>query len=180
MNDTYEGPERSGALKGVLDSRLVSGPEDLPDGPLSDFYHYWVGKMADSGLPARLDIDAAELPNLLRHLMLVDVVPTEDRRRFRFRLMGEQHIAVAGRNMTGEMMDEALESDAAQVEASYNLVAEARTPHYWRHRFLTGGGSDLTYERALFPLADDGGTVDTIVSVLIHTVPPSQLPDVSY
>lgn len=180
MNDSFEGPVQTGLLKGVLDSRLVNGPEDLPDGPLSDFYHYWVGKMADSGLPSRHEIDAAELPNLLRHLMLVDVVPTEDGRRFRFRLMGEQHIAVAGRNVTGQFMDEALETDVDEVQASYDLVADTRKPHYWRHRFLIVGGEKLTYERTLFPLADDGGTVDTVVSVLVHTVPPSRLPEVSY
>ena len=60
-------------------------PDALSDSRLQDGLDCWGGKLAGRSMAARADIDPVEIPSLLQHLMLVDVVANG---RFRYRLIG--------------------------------------------------------------------------------------------
>ena len=49
---------------------------ELSDCPpvLADLYEYWQSRRRGDGLPARGDIDPVDIPALLEHLILVDVL----------------------------------------------------------------------------------------------------------
>ena len=80
------------------------------------FYRYWEAKrqQADSvarRMPAKRDIDPAEIKPFLPFIQIVDVVPDADHplgRRLVYRLVGEMEIEVRGFNPTGRTVDEAL------------------------------------------------------------------------
>src|SRR5579885_3127635 len=55
----------------------------IRDDRLQQVYDYWRGKTGARGLPSRRDIDPTEIPHLLPHLMLVDVLGNG---RYRYRL----------------------------------------------------------------------------------------------
>ena len=44
------------------------------DDRLRQTYEYWRGKAGARPLPSRSDIDPVEIPRLLPHIMLVDVI----------------------------------------------------------------------------------------------------------
>ena len=61
-----------------------------------DLYHYWLAKRGDRAMPARKDINPAEIPVLLPYLVIVD--KAED--RFRYRLVGTAVVEQFGHDFT--------------------------------------------------------------------------------
>ncbi len=164
-----------------LKDLMVMSEDDVSVGTHRDFYKFWQ-TFADAGrLPARADLDPAHWRRVLAQIMLVDVErfgpagesaapgSADSDLRFRFRLMGDHHVEVVGRNMTGEYLHEALELDADAIITRYASVAHQRRPHLWRNNYLSFQRRTLGYERVAFPFANDGQTVDLIVSLLTPT-----------
>jgi hypothetical protein len=63
-----------------------------------DLYRYWDSKRAGRAIPARHDIDPAEMRHLLPHLSLVEATIEG---RFRYRLVGTRVVQDLGRDVTG-------------------------------------------------------------------------------
>lgn len=143
---------------------------DLPcrTDTLRRVYGYWQGKLRPQRLPARRDIDPLDLPGLLPSLTLVDVESASGRRRFRYRLMGESHVAVLGLNATGRYADDIwqISRDGCGIVSRYEAVCERRQAHYWMRSFIDRSKSWRYYERVIMPLAGDGQTVDMLLAAL--------------
>jgi hypothetical protein len=136
------------------------------------FFDYWGGKARDGRLPGRQDIDPLDIPELLPHIAMYDVVRDADRLRFRIRLLGTANVQLMGSDCTGEFLDEQMNAqDGARVAASYRSVAEEGRPHYWRSFLVTPGREHVHYERLLLPLAADGRTVDVLVALFLALEP---------
>lgn len=74
-------------------------PADYPS-VLSDLHSYWQSRCRGEGIPARADIDPIDIPALLEHLILVDVL--QNPLDFRYRLVGGHIVQHSGRNVQGQ------------------------------------------------------------------------------
>ena len=85
---------RDGKFKSQ-DGRSVSGWPQV----LADLHAYWQQKCSGRTYPTRADIDPIDIPALLEHLLLADVL--HDPLDFRYRLVGGHIVEHAGRNVQG-------------------------------------------------------------------------------
>ena len=80
-------------------------------------------------LPARADLEPMDIPQLLPHLMLIEVHRESSRLRFRFRLIGSAVCQYAGRNWTGRYLDDPDYGPGAKaVTGYYTQVVDSRQP----------------------------------------------------
>jgi hypothetical protein len=130
-----------------------------------DAYSYWLDKCGDRSMPRRSDVRPEELRALLPHIFLVDIggSPLE----FRFRLVGSEITALAGKEYTGLAVNEAdYGPQWGRIHKSYLNVAVSRRPEVdfynapWRDREF------LYYERLVAPLSSDGEDVDMLFGCL--------------
>jgi hypothetical protein len=143
---------------------------DLSDPRLQRFYEYWRSKHRGDRLPGRQDIDPLEIPDLLPHVSMLDVVGDGASMRFRFRLVGTANVRIAGREHTGAFIEDVFEhADAARFHAAYRAIVETREPHSWLTSAAVRGNPPVRYARVMVPLATDGKTVDMLMGVFFLT-----------
>ena len=71
----------------------------IKDKRLLALYSYWESKRGDRSMPARADIDPAEIPSLLSIILLMD---TSTAGEYRYRLVGTEIVRWLGRDTTGQ------------------------------------------------------------------------------
>lgn len=130
---------------------------------------YWQRKRGDARFPARRDIDPLEIPSLLRHVLLLERVPTAAAPGYgwRFRLVGTS-VAILYGEHTGKLMEEAMKARIARrnrgvVEEAVKRNAPMRA--IGRTRFY--GPEWLVGEALVAPLSSDGEVIDMIFSVVV-------------
>src|SRR5258708_15692485 len=106
------------------------------DDRLREAYEYWRRKAGARLLPSRSDIDPVEIPRLLPHVMLVDVMGAA---LYRYRLIGTEIATAMGVNATGRLVHEMLLEDGyrAYVLDLYNTVVRERRALYTENVFLS-------------------------------------------
>lgn len=106
-------------------------------------------------MPARGDIEPADIPRLLPALVIAEVEPSP--LRFRMRLVGTEVVTMCGCDITGLYLDE-IGPDAIQdtLTADFTEVVSERRPTYRRRRYWSKDTRFLSYERLLMPLGDAG------------------------
>lgn len=123
---------------------------------------YWRSKLRDGRLPARAQLDPAEMKTLLPFVYLIGV--EEEPRRFRYRLIGTQIVRWSGGDATGRHADDPFcgEGRFALIEL-YQTVTRAGAPVLtpWQPAVL--GGSPMLFSRLLLPLSSDGARIDMIL-----------------
>lgn len=135
---------------------------------LRQFDFLWRSSAQGGQVPGRRHFDPARIQELMPHLMLVDVVAQDARRRFRVRMAGHHHVAVVGDNPAGRYIDEG----AGSVELGYasaavlHDVVEAAAPLYLHHRVQFSRDRFLDAEGAIYPLADDGERIERLIAVI--------------
>jgi DNA-binding NarL/FixJ family response regulator len=127
---------------------------------------YWEAKHGARTMPRRRDIDPAELPkHLLPQLQLIDVV--DGGRRFHFRLVGTAIVEEFGREYTGKYTDDLIAAQYVDaLHACYRLAIETHRPVFVRSRYSTSREMDVTANRLLMPLSEDGEQVSMILCAL--------------
>jgi len=129
---------------------------------------YLASKAPAGGIPGRQDIDPVELKSILSYINLFDVVRDEDRMRFRFRLVGSAQSEALGRDCTGRFIDEIFPGRSAEpIEAVMRHVVDTRVPHYDEFAAPFPERKHVHFQRALFPLAGDGYTVDMLIAAYV-------------
>jgi hypothetical protein len=124
---------------------------------------YWLHIRGDRAMPSRREFEPADVPALLPHLQLVDIVGG----RFRYRLVGTALVDAFGHDYTGQYPDEMFESDrGAFICQVFGAVREARRPMFLRSRYVTTRDVDLFADRLYMPLSRDGHEVDMILGAL--------------
>ena len=137
---------------------------------LQALYHYWQSIHPVAGLPGRKSLDPTAIPTLLPSIWLLDV----QRKPFRlkYRLVGTHIVQLVGDDPTGRWLDEAhphLAEDPSPLER-YREVASTGAPSHRRGKpmiFLTHTADYTEIESAIFPLAQDGRTIDTLLCCTI-------------
>jgi hypothetical protein len=124
---------------------------------------YWQRVRGGRAMPSRRDIDPADMPALLPHLQLVDIVDG----RFRYRLVGTALVDAFGRDYTGEYPDAMFETARGPFICQvFTAVCEARRPMFLRSHYVTTRNLDLVADRLYLPLSRDGKAVDMILGAL--------------
>lgn len=127
---------------------------------------YWADKRGDRALPLRSDLDPVEIPQLLRHLILIDVL--DGPRDYRYRLMGDEILTRVTPGLKGRRFREIDgKGPGTGLWESMTRVVNTGLPRYGRagyagpHRY-TAGVNDL-----LLPFSEDGSTVSQVLVVAL-------------
>lgn len=145
-------------------ARALEAPENES---LREFYSYWDGKRQDdTSIPTRKSIDPVEIPRLLKHIFLTDVVHEGDQVRFRYRLIGTGIVEKSEKNHTGRYIDELNPDPDSAMRRQYDDVYYRRPLYlredtaYWYERDF------VSYRCLLLPLSEDGRNVTHMVGLL--------------
>ncbi len=140
---------------------------------LRDIYRYWRGKCREGAFPSRADIDPTEIPALLPHVFLIDVV--EDGRDFRYRLVGTHIIESVGFEFTGQLVSEFMRDREEALRAhDYHRLVESREPRHVIGNMVAFGRDNMRCERVLCPLSSDGEAIDMIFGGLLFQLDREQ------
>jgi len=125
----------------------------LGDPLIEALYRYWLSKSAGRPMPEKRDLDPTDIPTLLPHILLWEVLSEGG---YRCRLAGTRIVEVHGRELKGMTAAELHGTANAEIQAEYDQVARTLTPHYversmsWYHREYR------RYKRLLLPLGRNG------------------------
>ena len=119
-------------------------------------YDYWNKKRGTRAMPARLEIDPAELPApMLPYVFMVDL--SGDPPRWRYRLIGTEIVARLGLEPTGQFLDDVLGTKYWRyLDALNDDVFEHKRPIYTETLLHAENGNVLLTKRFLVPLAHLG------------------------
>lgn len=127
---------------------------------LDALYGLWK-KQAGDRLPARAQLSPEALRRWMGHLAIVRLVGPEP--RFRVDLVGTRIVELDGVDSTGHYLDEIASKPAVEVLLEpYRTVLETGRPQV--HRFTPDHRPLTSVLRLLLPLADDGVTIDRILT----------------
>ena len=144
------------------DALTISEPRIL------ELHAYWERIAAGRRMPSRKDLDPADLPRLLPHLMLVDVQPGD---RYRYRLIGTENVFEHGIDATGRYVDEVVPGleYKEHVLKLYGECVRERRPVYSESEFLSPVGfkTERLLKVLLLPLSEDGETVNMVLVIQI-------------
>lgn len=136
-----------------------------------DFLDYYIGIHPAAALPARAAFDPTAIPRLLPNLVLAEVVRQSDPAipRFRIKVAGEEVVQALRMPLIGRFLDEIANTNEPTARfpiESRHSVAETGCMIYRRGQPRMRFSLDYAeVEYAHCPLAEDGVTVDHIVTI---------------
>lgn len=114
-------------------------------------------------MPARRDFDPSEVPTLLPHVQLVDLVDG----RYRYRLVGTELVRAFGRDYTGQFPDDMFPGPRGRMICEvFGRVWGARQPMFLRSKYITTRNLDLLANRLYLPLSDDDREVNMLLGAV--------------
>lgn len=133
---------------------------------------YLASKAPPGKLPGRQHIDPSEIPDLLPHIALIEVVPqAAGDPRYRIRLAGTQVVDILGVDGTGKFVDELLTTDeGAEIIRAYREILHTRQPQYLAGNLRASGRGHVPFRRVAFPLARNGEDVDMLLFMFVRGV----------
>jgi hypothetical protein len=127
-------------------------------------FDYWQSKRGQRIAPAWREIDPGEIPRLLPHLCVSEVLT--DPFDLRFRIVGTFVADAAGKDFTGLTFSSMrITTGRALWQQHYLRVVEGRRPAYGRYRAEIG--PDIVYyaDHGAFPISNDGIAVQRIIEI---------------
>lgn len=145
----------------------MSFEAQLDDPLLREIYAYWRRKRAARRMPSRRQIDPAEIPRLLPHLVISEAV--DGGRCFRYRLVGTAIARTIGFDPTGRSVDDvASGSYGAYINGLHRRSCEERVPIFAASPFIGAArGRQYFARRLALPLSEDDDAVNQILSMVI-------------
>ncbi len=137
-------------------------PSDIEDAELRELYEYWRSKHRSNRLAARTDIDPIEIPGLLKHIAILEVVgEAED---FVFALAGSRIEDVHERSLKGVSLRQL--RDAFEVAPGMDEYVEAvrsREPQYQDASLTVFGKVHWACRCLILPLSSNGESVEALL-----------------
>ena len=166
MNTATPPGSGSDASSGQLAYRFDIPLSEVGSAPIRGFDAYWRGKTKDGRLPARDDIDPAEIVPLLPDIVLLNV--EWEPFRCRVRLRGTRAEQFRPVEQTTKYLDEGTVFDPGRREdyiAEMKFVATSRRPAFAQDWMTTRFGAVRDIFAGIWPLASDGTKVDMLVVI---------------
>ena len=148
----------------------MSFAEKLDEPLLAELHSYWSARRRGRKVPARADIDPVDIPQLLPHLTLTEMVPAQTARgfRIRYRLAGTEIESHFGCPLTNRYLDELVAGPF--VDFAMDLHERVRTekaPAYTEVLFGSDGTDPLRVKRLMLPLSENGEVVNLMLAGVI-------------
>lgn len=136
---------------------------DHLDEPLRAMYAYWRSKRGGRTMPRRQSIEPSEIPRLLPHIMITEVI--DHGARFRYRLSGGAVTEAFGRSLTNQYVDELLRGRYRDfIVGLYLDVCRNRRSVFCESRYR-GKSAGVTTKRLLMPLSEDDIEVNQVLAI---------------
>ncbi len=130
-----------------------------------DALRYWERIRGNRAMPARSDLDPLDIPKLLAHVMLVDVL--REPLDFRFRLIGTEVQYIISRNYQGVRFSELPHMTRGnQVWSDYEGVVVTRAPATASVSYVGADQYIRAIRHCLMPLSTDGEHVNMIFAAV--------------
>lgn len=127
-------------------------------------------------LPGSQHLDPNAFKPLLPYTNLVEVEGRGEQRRFRFVLVGTMQTLIAGRDITGLYIEDAvLPEFLDRIRGNMTACVEQREALYDAFAMPHPDRDFIRTERIYFPLARDGVTVDTLL--ILNGYPDDEDPE---
>ena len=117
-------------------------------------------------MPARVDIEPAQLASVLPLLVLIDV--EKDPFRFKVRLMGSENVKVLGEDMTGKYLENLVGYEKLRDKMIW--LVENRLPYLSCDKVDWKAKSYMSYHALGLPLSDNDRDVNMILFGLHYFV----------
>jgi len=148
--------------------------EQLDEPLLVELHDYWTRVRRGRECPVRSDIDPIEIPHLLPHLAITEIVgdqSTGREFRIRYRLAGTQIEQHFGCSLTNQYLDDLIQGPFIDfIDSLYSELIHTRLPHYSESTFgLSGEADALRAKRLLLPLSDDQKHVNMVLGGVIFS-----------
>ena len=142
--------------------------EEARSSSLRQFYAYWQQKRGDRALPAKSNIDPAEIKDILPYLIIAEVF--DHPLRVRYRLVGTEIVKLRGREFTGKWLHEVQWNPVflERLIREYRALIDSRQPLLGVDDLYSADGPSMDYEWGMFPLADDGEHVSHCLAIEDH------------
>jgi hypothetical protein len=136
----------------------------LDDPRLGLGYDYWRAKRAGRAMPRRSDIDPAEIPTLLPHILITEML--DEGTRYRYRLAGSAVTEAFGRSLTGRYVDEIMTGPYREfITRLYRSLYLDRRCIFCESRYSNGIRPGISTKRLFMPLSNDERVVDQVLIV---------------
>jgi hypothetical protein len=124
---------------------------------------YWRSKCSDVAPPPRSAIEPADIRPLLPYLVLSEL--TADPFRITYRLVGTAVVRSHGADFTGREHHAVASLAECGIDESYHLALTSKAPVFGRTALYAGDQTWIAFEYAIFPLSDDGVTVNKCLAI---------------
>ncbi|WP_373085340.1 PAS domain-containing protein [Sneathiella sp.] len=156
--------------------KFTTAMDDIKHPCLIDLVNYWKKMKTTSGIPLRSQFNPVDIPQCLRHVVLIDVIPSNP--RFYIRLAGSAAVSVYTFSVPGKYVEDLLaEKDLAEVIPQYEHSLTHHVPTYLDSTLTVPSGKRLHYERVVLPLSSDGKHADKLLNGLHYFDVKQQLMD---
>lgn len=145
--------------------------ESLDEPLLAELYTYWSQRRGNLRAPARADIDPIDIPQLLPHIALTEIVKPPDCKeaRFRYRLAGTRIEDRFGCALTNRFLDELKEGEYLDyIQSLYRQIMADMVPVYSESSFEAADSNTLIAKRLMLPLSDDQQSVNMVLSGVLY------------
>jgi hypothetical protein len=145
--------------------REVASVEELSSSIGTELYAYWERKRGARRMPARADIDPADLKRILPNITLARI--DRESRRVRYTLVGTRCVAHAAMDYTNHYLDEldfGCDFDT-DWHAVYGALCRERRPILGIVKTALKDGRSCDLAEVLLPLSDDGETVTHCIAI---------------
>ncbi len=135
---------------------------------LQQGYRYWDGKRAGRRMPSRTDIDPIEIPALLPHVVLIEVMRDADPDwplDFRYRLMGsavETHLTMRYAGLRMSRIPH--QRPPSRMWDNFTAVVQNAAPLITQVPYIGPHKDFLAAQDLITPLSRDGETVDMLLN----------------
>jgi len=150
--------------------RSSAALDDIKSPHIRVLYDYWKSKCNDVVPPPRSAIEPGEIRPLLPYLLLTEL--SAEPLGISYRLVGTQVVRWHGEDFTGRDHGAVASLVGSGMEEAYRQAVASKAPVFGRTAIDAGDHSWISFEYAVFPLSDNGKTVNKCLA--IECVGPSE------